>query len=45
MTVFKKLQFGFRRKFSTNHTLIKITEAIRKALDDKKVACGIFIDL
>ena len=48
LTKFKclyKLQFGFRRKFSTNHTLIKITKAIRKALNDKRVACGIFIDL
>ena len=39
------LQFGFRKKHSTNHALIEITETIRKALDDKKYACGIFIDL
>ena len=32
------LQFGFRKKHSTNHTLIEITESIRKAL-------GIFIYL
>ena len=40
-----KFQFGFRKKYSTNHALIKITETIRKALDDNQFACGIFIDL
>ena len=39
------LQFGFRKKHSTSHALIEITENIRKDLDDKKYACGIFIDL
>ena len=37
-------KFGFRKKHSTNHALIEITENIRKSLD-KKYACGIFIDL
>ena len=40
-----KLQFGFRSKHSTNHALINITETIRTALDSKKVAAGIFVDL
>ena len=39
------LQFGFRAKHSTNHALIDITENIRHALDNKQVACGIFVDL
>ena len=39
------LQFGFRKKHSTVHALIEITESIRKALDNKKYACGVFIDL
>ena len=39
------LQFGFRSKHSTNHALIDITENIRKALDNKSFACGIFVDL
>ena len=39
------LQFGFRKKHSTNHTLIDITETIRQALDNKHIACGIFVDL
>ena len=40
-----KLQFGFRKKHSTNRALIDITENIWKALDNGKFACGIFIDL
>ena len=40
-----KYQFGFRTKHSTTHTLINITEAIRKALDEKSFACGVFVDL
>ena len=39
------LQFGFRAKHSTNHALVDITGNIRSALDNKKVACGIFVDL
>ena len=39
------LQFGFRKKHSTNHALIEITETIRQALDSKKIACGVFVDL
>ena len=38
-------QFGFRKKHSTNHALIEITETIRQALDNKKMACGVFVDL
>ena len=39
------LQFGFRDKHSTNHTLIDITETIRSALDNDKTVCGVFVDL
>ena len=39
------LQFGFRRKHSTTHALIQITEKIRNALDEGNHACGVFIDL
>ena len=28
-----------------SHALINITENIRKALDDGKIGCGIFVDL
>ena len=39
------LQFGFREKHSTIHTLIKITDTIKEAIDNKMFACGVFIDL
>ena len=39
------LQFGFRKKHSTDHALIEITETIRQALDNRNFACGIFVDL
>ena len=38
------LQFGFRTRYSTNLTLISITENIREALDSGKVAGGVFVD-
>ena len=38
------LQFGFRTRYSTNLTLINITENIGEALDNKKVAGGVFVD-
>ena len=38
-------QFGFRKKLSTTHALLSITEDIRKALDNKMTACGVFVDL
>ena len=39
-----ELQFGFRAGYSTTHTLIHMTEAIRSALDSGSVTCGIFVD-
>jgi len=38
-------QFGFRKKYSTNHALLSIVEQIRKNLDNKIFSCGIFVDL
>ena len=37
-------QYGFRKKHSTNHALISITDKIREALDKNLVAVGVFID-
>ena len=34
----------FRKKHSTNHALISITEQIRDALDNNKTAVGVFVD-
>ena len=39
------LQFGFRQKYSTVHTLISLTECIRQNLDEGNIGCGIFINL
>ena len=38
------LQFGFRKQYSTSHALITITESIRKALDDRNIGYGVFVD-
>ena len=38
-------QFGFRRNFSTAHAIISLVDNIEKAIDNGKVACGVFIDL
>ena len=39
------LQFGFRKKHSSQHILISMTETIKKSIDNGKFGCGIFIDL
>ena len=39
------LQFGFRKKHSTTHTLISLTEHIKSSSESGKFGCGIFIDL
>ena len=38
-------QFGFRHGYSTTHSLISITETIKRTLDNNKYGCGVFIDL
>ena len=38
-------QFGFKKKCSTIHSLIEITEKIKESIDNGKYGCGIFIDL
>ena len=37
-------QFGFRSHHPTDHTLISLTENIRKAIEDGKIACRVFLD-
>ena len=39
------LQFGFRKKHSTNHALLSIIEKIRNNMDNKIFSCGVFVDL
>ena len=38
------LQFGFRESRSTSHTLLSLTETIKKSIDNGKFGCGIFLD-
>ena len=42
---FHKLQFGFRKKHSTNHAATALIEYICNAFESKKFAIGVFIDL
>ena len=42
--MFFKRQFGFRSKHSTKHSLITITETVRKSVDKGELTCGIFLD-
>ena len=39
------LQFGFRKKYSTTHALLSMTEVIRKQLNGGSYSCGVFVDL
>ena len=43
--VLYSLQFSFRSKHSTSHTLISTTEKIRNTIENGNYGCGIFIDL
>ena len=43
--IINNLQFEFRQRYSASHTLIDITENIRKALDDRNIGCEVFVDL
>ena len=38
-------QFGFRKKHSTNHALISVSEEIKSYMDEGLFTAGIFIDL
>ena len=37
-------EYSFRKKHSTNHALINITDEIRDALDRNDIAIGVFVD-
>ena len=40
-----KLQFGFRKSYSTNHAIISLVEKVKQALDSGMVLVGLFLDL
>ena len=39
------LQFGFRKRFSTEHALLSITQQIKSNFKQQKFSCGVFVDL
>ena len=39
------LQFGFQEHHSIDHALVRLTESVKNKLDNKRLGCGIFIDL
>ena len=39
------LQFGFRAKHSISHALISLTKTIKYSLDNRRLGCGILLDL
>ena len=39
------LQFGFQENHSIDHALLSLTESVKNTLDNKRLGCGIFIDL
>ena len=43
--VLYSLQFGFQENHSIDHAIVSLTEAVRNTLDNKRLDCGIFIDL
>ena len=43
--IFYKYQYGFRENHSTDHALIEIVDGIKHAIDNTKLAGGIFVDL
>ena len=38
-------QFGFQKNYSTNYSLISLTEMTRNTHDNGNFACGIFIEM
>ena len=42
---FYELQYGFRKKYSTDHAILSIVEEIRQNLDNGIFSCGVFVDL
>ena len=40
-----KNQFGFRSNHSTTQAILKMTDKIQKAIENKEYSCGIFLDL
>ena len=44
-SILYKHQYGFRKKYSTDHAILSIVEQIKTNLDNKTFSCGVFVDL
>ena len=40
-----KNNLDFKKTFSTAHAVIRLIENIKKAIDNKMLVCGVFVDL
>ena len=43
--IFNENQFGFRSNRSTTQAILLIADKIQRAIENKKISCGIFLDL
>ena len=43
--ILSDVQYGFRKKHSTQHTLLDIINTIQYNMDHKRLTCAVFIDL
>ena len=39
-----KYQFGFRKGYSTEQSILEITDSLNSAIDNKQITCGLFLD-
>ena len=42
--ILNQYQFGFRKNHSTEHAILEITDKLKKAIDNKEITCGLFLD-
>ena len=43
--ILNETQFGFRNNRSTTQAILMITDKIQRAIEDKLISCGVFLDL
>ena len=43
--ILNKQQYGFRKKYSTEHALLQLVNYISSSLDTRKFVLGVFLDL
>ena len=43
--ILNEIEFGFRSNRSSTQVILLIADKIQRAIEDKKISCGIFLDL